>query len=666
MQEQEWTIMVYMAGDNNLSVDMAYAMEQIKEFAAGDTDKVNLFVYYDGKSQSIPTLYCDFSDSKNPKQVRSYLVNNKLYPVRPVPDENAADHRSIINFVDWCVNTVPHEKNGEICYGRKAQRYALIISGHSMGFQDIGMFKDESSNHTLSMEKMNWLLERITKTEAELIEDSKDEHRRDDSYERATTEILGQKLDILGFDSCVMGMLEVGYQFSNVAKTMVASEGSVPSAGWTYAKILGNLACHARGLHINEVTANFVSEFVRSQDSYTIGGVAVDMAAWDLSELESLNEEFKNLADKLLECFENKGSTLYRQMERVLLQVHWKCQSYMLEQNVDLGDFCSLLKDECASLMKEIGGESTQILEDIERHCEGVLRELAKAVILSGFSGGKYQYSNGISIFFPWSFAAYDVSRENYETLEFVERTDAGKSWNRFLDKYLSEVTYREALKPTATGDEPAPIILEAVSPIGHSETDKKLRYYSYEYQDNVYEDSMAFFGGESAHAAKMGGREGTKMGGREGTKMGGREGTKMGGREGTKMGGREGTKMGGREGTKMGGREGTKMGGREGTKMGGREGTKMGGREGTKMGGREGTKMGGREGTKMGGREGTIMGGREGTKLGGGGGSSAFFDSFELFKNIETPWNLSGFTKKPKPTHKEIYDDNSLGNTSA
>ncbi|MCB1023816.1 MAG: hypothetical protein KDB79_05480, partial [Acidobacteria bacterium] len=570
MQDQEWTIMVYMAGDNNLSVDMAYAMEQIKEFAAGDTDRVNLFVYYDGKSQSIPTLYCDFSDSKNPRQVRSYLVSNKLYPVKPEPDENAADHRSIINFVDWCVNTVPYEENGETYYGRKARRYALIFSGHSMGFQDIGMFKDETSDHTLSMEKMNWLLGRITKTEEELLEDNKDLRHNEDSFARATTEILAQKLDILGFDSCVMGMLEVGHQFSDVAKTMIASEGSVPSAGWTYAKILGNLACQSKGLDINEVTSNFVSEFVRSQDSYTIGGVAVDMAAWDLSKLNSLNKEFAGLSKKLIECFEDSGSTLYRQMERVLLQVHWKCQSYMLEQNVDLGDFCSLLKDECASLMKELGGDSAPILEDIERHCEGVLRELGNAVILSGFSGGKYQYSNGISLFFPWSLAAYEVSRDNYESLEFVENTDAGRSWNEFLNKYLSEVTYRHALKPTNVGAEPKPLILESALSVSAGAEDTKLRYYSYEYRDHDLADAEASFGTESAQAAKMGGREGTKMGGREGTKMGGREGTKMGGREGTKMG--------------------------------------------------------------------------------GGGGSGAFFDSFELFKNIETPWNLSGFTKTPKP----------------
>ena len=33
MNEKEWTIMIYMAGDNNLAVDMAYAMEQIKGVA---------------------------------------------------------------------------------------------------------------------------------------------------------------------------------------------------------------------------------------------------------------------------------------------------------------------------------------------------------------------------------------------------------------------------------------------------------------------------------------------------------------------------------------------------------------------------------------------------------------------------------------------------------
>jgi hypothetical protein len=55
MNQKEWTIMIYMAGDNNLAVDMAYAMEQIKSVAGSRADSPNLFVYYDGNSPAIPT-----------------------------------------------------------------------------------------------------------------------------------------------------------------------------------------------------------------------------------------------------------------------------------------------------------------------------------------------------------------------------------------------------------------------------------------------------------------------------------------------------------------------------------------------------------------------------------------------------------------------------------
>src|ERR1043166_3644980 len=159
MSLREWTIMIYMAGDNNLAVDMAYAMEQIKGVAEAGADSPNLFVYYDGNSPAIPTLYCDFSTPHKARYVRSYKLPNKLYQVPKKHNENAADVRSILNFVDWCVNKVEVEDNGEITFGRRAEKYALIFSGHSLGFQDIGLFKDESTGKSMKMENFyNMLL----------------------------------------------------------------------------------------------------------------------------------------------------------------------------------------------------------------------------------------------------------------------------------------------------------------------------------------------------------------------------------------------------------------------------------------------------------------------------------------------------------------------------
>ena len=468
MKQKDWTIMVYMAGDNNLAVDMAYAMEQIREIAGEGNDSLNLFVYYDGNSPEIPTLYCDFTDATNPAYYRSYkLHDDKLYKNVPKKrNENAANKYSVINFVDWCVNKVKVENNGQVSKGRRAKRYALIFSGHSLGFQDIGLFKDEGSDKAMKMDDLFKVLKRLT-MDKEFLEQQAakklNKHSENGSKALAsdlldqTDLLLGQPIDILGFDSCVMGMLEVGYQFAHIAKTMVVSEGSVPSAGWTYAKVLGGLA---RGQHRNspveKVAEHFVTEFIKSQENFTVGAVSVDMAAWDMSQFKPLADAFNNLSSALIECLNDKGSRIYRQMERVILHVHWKCQSYMFEQNVDLGDFCELLDEECRLVADEIRGE-TEVLTKVRNECRNVLDALRKAVILSGFSGGKYQYSNGISIFFPWSSEGYYVSKENYDSLFFakdakhISKNSGTKRrfWGDFLKKYLNEVARRESVTPT-------------------------------------------------------------------------------------------------------------------------------------------------------------------------------------------------------------------------
>ena len=594
MNPKEWTIMIYMAGDNNLAVDMAYAMEQIKGVAAQGADSPNLFVYYDGNSPAIPTLYCDFSDPGEPRYVRSYKVPDKLIaPLSKKENENAADPRSIINFVDWCVNRVEVQNNGEISYGRRADKYALIFSGHSLGFQDIGLFKDETSGKAMKMMEFYKVLARLTGNKKELEEMMDDEGGSWGENEKAATKkLLGQKLDLLGFDSCVMGMLEVGYQFNDLTKTMIASEGSVPSAGWTYAKILGCLAREQnRNIDTRKVAELFVEEFIQSQDAYTVGGVSVDMAAWDMSRFDELAGAFNDLAEVLIECFADEKSRVYRQMDRVILQVHWKCQSYMYDQNVDLGDFCELLDRECGRVKKELGeGDDLEILGRVQSACQAVLQELRQAVIQSGFSGGGYQYSNGLSIFFPWSREGYEVSKKNYESLWFAkEAKQRRKSWTAFLKKYLYEVTLRESEPPNVE------------VPVGER--------YRYRSGVTFVDERIDAFFTAAASAAS----------------------TKIAGQEGSKIAGQEGSKIAGQEGSKIAGQEGSKIAGQEGSKIAGQEGSKIAGQEGSKIAGQEGSKIAGQEGSKL-----------------GGGGSSAFFNSLRLFKNVESKWNVSGFTKKP------------------
>ena len=590
MNQKEWTIMIYMAGDNNLAVDMAYAMEQIKSVAASGADSPNLFVYYDGNSPAIPTLYCDFSEPGKARYVRSYKVPSKTYHVPKKENENAANPRSILNFVDWCVNKVEVENNGEITFGRRAQKYALIFSGHSLGFQDIGLFKDETAGRSMKMTDFYDMLQGLISNKKDLQALAEANNWLDDD-EKVENELLGQKLDLLGFDSCVMGMLEVGYQFNLVAKTMIASEGSVPSAGWTYAKILGSLGREqCRNLDTRSVAEMFVKEFIHSQDSYTVGGVSVDMAAWDLGRFDNLADAFDELAEALLQCFKDPKSRIYRQMERAILHVHWKCQSYMYDQNVDLGDFCELLDRECGLVADELGGdEDTEALKLVQKECRSVLKQLQKAVILGGYSGGGYQYSNGVSVFFPWSRDAYEVSRKNYETLFFAKDVKRERlSWSDFLKKYLYQVSLRKFEAP-----------MEEV-PAG-----AKYRYYSGVAFDELPRVVAA---GNGSVSTKIAGQEGTRIAGQEGTRIAGQEGTRIAGQEGTRIAGQEGTRIAGQEGTRIAGQEGTRL---------------------------------------------------------AGGGAGTFFQSMRLFKNVESRWDVSGFTKKPDETDRPLSSNAKAGSTN-
>jgi GTPase SAR1 family protein len=193
-----------------------------------------------------------------------------------------------------------------------------------------------------------------------------------------------------------MSSLEVGSQFGGLAKTMVASEGSVPNAGWNYAQILLGKISQTTVQDANEIAISFVDEFIKQQNDFALADISVDMAAWDLGKLPSLGESFKTLADNLLKCFESKDAVSYNQMRRILANVHLQCQTYLLEQYVDLGDFCGLLENEVDAIKNEIENEKIEPIIDVGNSCRTVREEIKKCILLTGFSGSDFQFSNGI------------------------------------------------------------------------------------------------------------------------------------------------------------------------------------------------------------------------------------------------------------------------------
>ena len=418
--EKDWTIMVYMAGDNNLSRDMVYSLREIEEAIKTKTDRINLLVYYDGSALNSPTLYCDFSDVGKPILIPAAKFNNDNAPHKFRPsgiNQNAAAMTSIYQFVRWCLG------EGDSLRNRRATNYALIVSGHGSGFQNLSFLKDNRSNYYMTIPKFRETLSWI----------------RQDLLQ-------GNRLDLVGFDNCVMGMIEIGNELREYAKVMVASEGYIPNAGWSYSQMLEDLPDHCDAA---QAGSSFVKSFIRRQTEFAIGGVSVDIAAWDLDLVEEATLAVNKLGEILYQAI--RIPAINEQLKPILLQAHYECQSYMFEQNVDLKDFCNILIEiaktrlpmEDVKLESE-NGRSLKVFDlkkELIRRCEAVGKIIERCILLGGFSGGKYQYSNGVSIFFPWTASMYRKSAWNYRKLKFAKHN--ATYWDKFLEIYLDIVSMR-------------------------------------------------------------------------------------------------------------------------------------------------------------------------------------------------------------------------------
>jgi hypothetical protein len=261
---------------------------------------------------------------------------------------------------------------------------------------------------------------------------------------------------------------------------LVASEGSLPNSGWGYAPMLRefiagyheqieagpepNLLSLDAPKYVKGAAEGFVRAFTEQQKNLALGGRSIDISAWDLDYVESLAIGVNRLAIVLNDHFDLPGRSdnggisdediyEFNSLKKVLLQAHYDSQTYMAEQCVDIKDFCLRLVIECKYF--DNGGNSNPFW-DIKTTCGDIIDLVDRCVLLCGYSGDEYQFSNGVSLYFPWSSITYGLTDFRYRYLRFTrgpenrdvfEPRGVGKDWNRFLRNYLGWITMRPARK---------------------------------------------------------------------------------------------------------------------------------------------------------------------------------------------------------------------------
>ncbi|NLE09675.1 MAG: hypothetical protein GX631_10535, partial [Dehalococcoidales bacterium] len=210
-QSDAWTVMVYMAADNDLEPDMLEDLNEME--VAGSSDKVNIVALFDGYGPANTNAYLI---EKDPDGLDAILVSEPWVPYSgwswDLTDEaNMGDPGTLLEFIHKTVGEFP------------ATHYALIFSNHGNGWRAAdttqslplkGVCTDVTdSDDYLTIAEISGALATITTGDSPLLSDG---------------------FGIIGFDACMMQMTEVAYELKDYGWFMVGSEETEQGDGWPY------------------------------------------------------------------------------------------------------------------------------------------------------------------------------------------------------------------------------------------------------------------------------------------------------------------------------------------------------------------------------------------------------------------------------------------------
>ena len=198
--EAAWTLLIYMDGDNNLE---GFAINDLAEIAgvAGLSEAVQVVVQLD-RAEGEATTPDDWTEAR-----RFASVEGGLAQVEQLGEVNMGDPATLRDFISWGIEQYP------------AERYGLIMWGHGVGWQ--GVAYDRSADlKRLSLPELHGAM-------------------------RAGLDSVGiEKFDVVGFDACLMGQIDVFGTMEGIADFAVASEELVPGGGVNYGSFLTALAAN--------------------------------------------------------------------------------------------------------------------------------------------------------------------------------------------------------------------------------------------------------------------------------------------------------------------------------------------------------------------------------------------------------------------------------------
>lgn len=330
-----WTLAVFLNGDNDLE---SYALEDLDEMlAVGSTQQVNILVLADTRTGPAYT----------------YRVGTgSLQLLQENGELDLSSWEVLRDFGIWAFSAYP------------AQHYGLVIWDHGSGWRLLykgGKFKGISSDDSGATSE-------ISVAKGELA-----------SALHAIAQAVGRKIDLLGFDACLMGSWEVATSVAPYADWMVGSEELEPGTGWEYQPFLQDLTTYP------DTTPQELAE--RIVETYYVGSEENStLCAVDLSKVSALSTSITSLATLFL-----LDADSYDSLDVI------RAVTLGLSNDLDAGERSFKDLGDLASRLASL----SSLPQAIRDQAQAVGDALVQAVVLSRGQAPDFAHATGLSIYFP-------------------------------------------------------------------------------------------------------------------------------------------------------------------------------------------------------------------------------------------------------------------------
>jgi hypothetical protein len=408
-----WTVMIYMAGDNNLDNHGIADLKEIKR--VGSSDKV--------------AIIAQFDRAGNNGHTKRYFLRNRAVSARASQDvvadlneTNTGSSVEFTKFIQWGMETYP------------AKHYLVIIWGHGTGaydedfyYADAQTLKSNVKRHGVfrprrelvgpvpnftpgDLESLNAESGRFVDVLLEIAPDDGAKDFLDNVELKDALKRVGRPIDILGMDACLMSMLEVCYQIRESVGITVSSQAEQELDGWPYEAFLRRLVDKPE-MQPEELASTIIEEYGLMYEEH--GSEESTLSACAIQQHEALVTAVNTLAGLLIDNLQSPD-----ELNSIMLS-RYRAWTDDLIDSVDLCDFCLLL-------------QKTSKRQDIKNVCNQITEILLsnKFVFARRSIGADTKFSNGLGIYFPQA----DLS-ELYFNLDFVQPD--GTRWGDFIREYV-------------------------------------------------------------------------------------------------------------------------------------------------------------------------------------------------------------------------------------